>query len=69
VAEEAQAIDRNAIPIDLSAAADRPNFDLEDPAIKIQQLHFSGEDDWGIIRIQEKEVYQQHKAQFVCFRN
>lgn len=35
VAEEAQSIDRGAIAVDLSAAADRHGFDLEEPTIYI----------------------------------
>ena len=131
VAEEAQSIDRNAIPVDLSGAADRHDFDLADPtiyipssfnylilklhafsdrkddtdadhgrhhamdifttvtdmsksdwqnaeqhfkeeceedylqaAINIQQQHFADEDDLGILRIQENEVYRRYEAEF-----
>ncbi len=131
VAEEAQSIDRNAIPVDLSSAADLHGVDLEDPtiyipssfnylilklhafsdrkddanadhgrhhamdifttvtdmsksdwqdaeqhfneecdetylkeAIDIQQRHFAEEDDLGILRIQENEVYQRYEAEF-----
>jgi hypothetical protein len=35
VAEEAQSIDRNAIPVDLSSTADRHGVDFEDPIIYI----------------------------------
>ena len=32
--------------------------------INIQQQHFADEDDLGILRIQENEVYRRYEAEF-----